>query len=87
MNKDNQSRNQPGSGSAENQGRGRDEQLNQKASTSNEDRQSVARDTGLEEDQITDIEELGGLSGRDDASGGFNDGMDQQSTGEATDRQ
>ena len=75
---------QEGSGSAENTGRGREEQLNR--SSEELSRGDVAREAGISKQDISSIEELGGRSGRDDLAGSINDGMSEQSTGEATDR-
>lgn len=77
---------QQGSGSAENKGGSRDEQKNILASLSEEERQDIASQLGNDKNRIADIQELGGLSGRDDSAGGTNDGMAGQSTGSPTDR-
>jgi hypothetical protein len=75
---------QPGTGSAENQGRGREEQMNQGVDQQGKDK--IAEEAGLDRNDLTDIRELGQLSGRDDYAGGDNDGMSEQSTGQPTDR-
>ncbi|RYD97703.1 MAG: hypothetical protein EOP50_05495 [Sphingobacteriales bacterium] len=74
---------QQGSGSAENTGRSREEQVNR---SSEQSKQDVARDANLDQRDISSIDELGQRSGRDDWSGGSGDQMSGQSSGEATDR-
>ncbi|GAA4317375.1 hypothetical protein [Flaviaesturariibacter amylovorans] len=75
---------QQGSGGAENTGRGREEQVNR---SSEELRGgSDMQEAGIRKQDVSSIEELGGRSGRDDLSGGSNDGMPEQSSGEETDR-
>ena len=74
---------QQGSGSAENQGQGREQQVNRGQEG---DKQQVSQEAGLAQRDISSIEELGGRSGRDDYSGGSGEGMETQSTGAPTDR-
>lgn len=85
MNKDQQNRqHEGGSGSAEAQGRERSEQeapISYEADT----RQDIAQGAGIGQKDIADIEELGGGSGRDDASGGSGDHMEDQSSHMRTD--
>ena len=75
-----------GSGSAENKGQDRSDQKNKSTSISGEDRQKIAGEMGKGPNPIADIEELGGMSGRDDSSGGSGDRMEDQSTDEKTER-
>jgi hypothetical protein len=73
---------QQGTGSAENTGRNREEQVNQSMGG----QQDISSAPGLSKQNTTTIEELGQRSGRDDYAGGFGDGMDDQDTGQGTDR-
>jgi len=77
---------QQGTGSAENKGESREQQKNQTANVSTNQQNDFARQAGLGRDRMTDIEELGDLSGRDDYAGGNNDGMTDQNTNSNTDR-
>jgi hypothetical protein len=77
---------QPGTGSAENTGRDREEQMHKKTDLSENERKDIASEIGEDPDKIASIRDTGAMSGRDDASGGTADRMEQQSTGEATDR-
>jgi hypothetical protein len=76
---------QESSGSSENRGGSRSDQQHQKTSTSKSERKEVARDIGVGRKHISDINELGGRSGRDDYSGST-EGMSEQDTGSPTDR-
>lgn len=84
MNKEQQA--QPGSGSAENTGRSREEQLNPNTNLTQQQREDLSGQPGLGRDRLGGLREMGSLSGRDDLSGGGNDGMTEQSTGEETER-
>lgn len=75
-----------GSGSAENKGQDRSEQKNKGTSVSGEERQKIAAQMGKGPNRIADIEDLGGMSGRDDSSGGSGDRMEDQSSNQKTDR-
>lgn len=75
-----------GSGSSENTGRDREAQKNTATDLNEQDKKDMAREAGLGRDRIADIEDLGGLSGRDDYAGGNKDGMSENSTNEGTDR-
>lgn len=75
--------NQPGTGSAENVGRSREDQVNKQDNIS---KKKVADDTGLSQNNIAHLYDLGATSGRDDYSGSNNDGMDAEDTGKPTDR-
>lgn len=77
---------QEGSGSAENFGQERQEQFNELSELSLEERMSVADQIGVPVNNVSDAVALGTASGRDDAAGGSNDRMENESTGEATDR-
>jgi hypothetical protein len=78
---------QQGTGSAENVGQERSEQQQQLNShLTDEQRQDISGQLGNDSGRLADLSELGQLSGRDDNSGGSNDRMEDQSTGERTDR-
>jgi hypothetical protein len=77
---------QQGSGSSENKGGMREEQMNKMTETSRQERSNIASQMGKGPNPLTDIKEMGGKSGRDDASGGSGDRMEEQSTRQETDR-
>jgi hypothetical protein len=76
---------QQGSGSAEQTGRSREEQKNKLTDLSEEAKQKIASDADTPAPVAT-IKDLGGMSGRDDAAGGSGDRMENESTGDNTDR-
>jgi hypothetical protein len=80
------SQNHQGTGSAENLGGDRKEQFNELSELSLEARMAVADQIGVPVESVTDIASTGAMSGRDDVAGGSNDGMEEESSGEATDR-
>ncbi|HEX8314850.1 MAG TPA: hypothetical protein VF609_07655 [Flavisolibacter sp.] len=84
--RDNTPQAQEGTGSAENTGRERTEQMNELTELSLEERMNVADQIGVPPEQVADVSDTGMLSGRDDASGGSGDRMEEQSTGNETDR-
>ena len=91
MASDNEQRNaytagQQGSGSAENRGEDREVQQAQHTHVDKDERKGLAQDAGLGRERMTDLNDLGALSGRDDYAGGSGDEMSSQSTGENTDR-
>jgi hypothetical protein len=73
-----------GSGSAEQTGRERSEQQNQ--NTNRTEKEDIASQIGEKSSDVSSIRETGGLSGRDDASGGSGDRMENESSNERTDR-
>ena len=77
---------QQGTGSAENVGSDRKEQFNELSELSLEERIAVADQIGIPVENVSDAAALGAMSGRDDLAGGPNDGMDEESTGDETDR-
>ena len=77
---------QKGSGSAENRGEDRSKQVNQTTDLSKQERTDIAAQMGKGPNPVTSIKDMGGLSGRDDSAGGSSDRMEEQSTGESTDR-
>ena len=76
---------QQGTGSAENQGSDRNAQQNTKTVLSDEERENLAAQMGEGPNAVVGLKDLGALSGRDDASGGSGDRMEDSSTGDATD--
>lgn len=85
-NKDQIQRSQAGTGSAEQTGRDRDEQRLSTSDMSSSDKNDIASQIGESSDSITTINELGQMSGRDDAAGGSGDRMEGENTNEGTDR-
>ena len=77
---------QQGSGSAENQDQSRKEQLNRFNDATHQDKEDVAREIGEATENIAGLKDLGAMSGRDDASGGSGDGMENEHTRHRTDR-
>jgi hypothetical protein len=77
---------QQGSGSAENKNEGRESQQNPNTHLSKQDKQKVAGEMAKGPNPVADLSDLGALSGRDDASGGSGDRMEDESTGAPTDR-
>ena len=86
MEKEQLQQGQQGSGSAESIGKDRKAQWNESADMSEQDKADIAAEIGVDKDAVVDIKSTGGLSGRDDNAGGSGDGMENQSTGQATDR-
>ena len=82
-NKDN--RQQGGSGSAEQTNRDRNEQKLQ-GSASEGGKADIASQIGEKQSDVKTISDLGGMSGRDDASGGSGDRMENESSNEQTDK-
>ena len=85
-NKKNIESSQQGSGSAENKGQDRNAQQNSKTVLSDEERQNLAAQMGEGPNAMVGLKDMGALSGRDDASGGSGDRMENESTGVPTDR-
>lgn len=77
---------QQGTGSAEQTGGSRDEQVNREGNLSQQERHDVSSQIDESENKISSIGQTGGLSGRDDYAGGDDNGMQNQSTGEPTER-
>ncbi|MBO9684093.1 MAG: hypothetical protein J7502_15745 [Flavisolibacter sp.] len=73
MKKEDLQNSQQGTGSAENRGINRDEQKNQTTNISGSQQKDISRQAGLGRDRMTDIEGLGGMSGREDLAGGDED--------------
>ena len=76
---------QEGSGSAENQGRSREDQMAQNTDAQ-DNRQDIKDALGNDANRLSSLKEMGALSGRDDAAGGSSDRMEEQNTGQATDQ-
>ncbi|WP_207493305.1 hypothetical protein [Aridibaculum aurantiacum] len=77
---------QGGTGGAEQTGGNRDEQKSPLASIDEGQKQDIANQAGVDENMIADVADTGALSGRDDASGGTGEGMENTSSNEGTDR-
>ncbi|HYH15464.1 MAG TPA: hypothetical protein VD794_09595 [Flavisolibacter sp.] len=77
---------QEGTGSAENRGQDRTQQQAKNTKLSQEERQDIGNQLGADKNRVADLDDLGMLSGRDDSSGGTGDRMEDQSTGQGTDR-
>lgn len=86
QNKEQFQQSQSGSGSAEQTGRNRNEQRQPHTSVDDSQMQEISDQIGEERNRITTISGLGGESGRDDSSGGSGDRMENESSGERTDR-
>jgi hypothetical protein len=76
---------QEGTGSAENTGRDRSEQLNTTRELSQDQKNAISSEAG-ENTPIADIRDLGQLSGSDALAGGSDNVMDDQQQAEDTDR-
>jgi len=85
-NRNNLQQSQQGSGSAENTGGERNHQFNEMTELSLEERMNVADQIGIPVDNVADASQTGAMSGRDDAAGGSGDRMEDENTGERTDR-
>jgi hypothetical protein len=60
--------------------------MNELTELSLEERMNVADQIGVPPEQVADVSDTGMLSGRDNVSGGSGDRMEEQSTGNETDR-
>lgn len=85
-NKDSRQKSQPGTGSAENRGQNRNEQMNRSKDLSQGEKQDMASQIGEKPGRIASQRDMGVLSGRDDSSGGSGERMEGENTGEGTDR-
>jgi hypothetical protein len=74
-----------GSGAAEAVGKDRPAEWNESADMSKQDKAAIAAEIGEDKDKVVDVKSTGGLSGRDDYAGSSGDGMEGQSTRQATD--
>ncbi len=86
MNKEQLQSSQQGTGSAENTGRNRNEQQQPNTKLSSQERQDIGNQLGNDNNRVADLDDLGMLSGRDDAAGGSGDRMENESTGKETER-
>lgn len=77
---------QQGTGSAENKGQSRNDQKNQTANISNTQQNNMASQAGLGRDRMTDIEDLGGMSGRDDYAGSDDDDLNNKNLNASNDQ-
>ena len=73
MKKEDLQNSQQGTGSAENEGLSRDEQKNSTTNISNNQENDISRQAGLGRHRMADIEDLGGMSRRDDYAGSDED--------------
>jgi hypothetical protein len=86
MKKEDLQNNQQGTGSAENKGENRSQQKNPTTHLSNYQRSEISRQAGLGRDRITDIEETGGMSGRDDYAASDSDDLRNEDLNAANDQ-
>lgn len=77
---------QQGTGSAENKNENRNDQKNKTADVSNTKQNDLARQAGLGRHRMTDIEDLGGMSGRENYAGGDNDDLDNKDLNASNDQ-
>ena len=77
---------QEGSGSAESRGQNRNEQQAKNTKLNSQEKRDVASQLGKGKNRVADLDDLGMRSGRDDASGGSGDRMEDESTGKDTNR-
>ena len=77
---------QEGSGSAENKGQPRSEQQQPMQHVSEQDKSAIEKEIGTGAGSVVGLHDLGAASGRDDASGGSGDEMENTATGTPTDR-
>ena len=77
---------QQGTGSSEQTGRERTEQLHKITHVDENQRQDIADQIGEDSSRVAGLDELGAFSGRDDLSGGSGDDMESQSSGQPTDK-
>lgn len=84
--RENNEQTQQRTGSAEEQGRERHEQFNELSELSLEERIAVANQLGVPSESVIDTAATGALSGRDDVAGGSGDRVEEENTGEETDR-
>jgi hypothetical protein len=77
---------QEGTGSAENRGQERNQQQAQNTKLNQQERQDIGDQLGSDKNRVADLDDLGMNSGRDDNAGGSGDQMEDQSTGQGTDR-
>ena len=80
--KENKPQGQEGSGSAENKGAPREEQMNRNAV--NHDASSLSEEMGNDSQRMVNLRDMGSLSGRDDYAGGSGDDMSGEDTGKPT---
>lgn len=77
---------QGGSGSSEQTNNNRQEQKLPTTDLSGGEKMDIASEIGEDKNSVSTISDLGGMSGRDDSSGGSNDKMEGQNTNERTDK-
>lgn len=79
-------RSSQGTGSAEQTGRNRSDQQQRGMDLNKQDTKDIAQQAGVGRKQIATQKDLGAQSGRDDYAGGSDNVMDDQDTGQQTDR-
>ena len=84
MKKEQLDQSKSGTGSAGQTGRDRAEQRQEQQDLDQQQRQDVGNQIGVSPNDITSAKELGQMSGRDDASGGSGEDMENENTGERT---
>jgi len=84
MKREDTERSQQGTGSSENKGESREAQKNQMTSINREERKDIALEGGLGRKRISDLNEMGALSGRDDKAGSDKGDMSDQNTSQPT---
>jgi hypothetical protein len=84
MKKEQLDQSKSGTGSAEQTGRDRAEQRQEQQDVDQQQRQDVGNQIGVSSNEITSAKELGQMSGRDDASGGSGDDMENENSGGRT---
>jgi hypothetical protein len=87
MEQDNQKfqQSQQGSGSAEQTSGTMEAQQHPMTDLSGQEKKEIGKEAGTTT-PVTSIKDMGGMSGRDDAAGGSGDNMENESSGESTDR-
>ena len=53
---------------------------------SGQDKQTIAREIGEDPSRVASVRDTGALSGRDDSAGGSGDRMEEESSGDPTER-
>lgn len=86
MKKEDLQNSQQGTGSAEDNGESGNAQKNQAKNISNSQNTDMSREAGLGSNRITDVEEMGGLSGRNDFAGGDRDDLSNEDLNAANDQ-
>jgi hypothetical protein len=86
MKKEDLQNSQQGTGGTENIDASRNQQKNQTTNVSNNQQNDLAHHAGLGRDRMTDIENSGGLSGRDDYAGSEKDDLSNRDLNASNDQ-